>query len=303
MSMGVLEGALTYANLLALLALGLTLTYITTGVPNFAHGSFAVIGSYLAYTLYVGLGLNPYLALIPAPITGGLFGIAVYLLTLKPLIRKGASVDMLMMATLAVDIILYGLLGAYSDVISSAFKRNASKFVFTNADFAVSGIPGRLVVSSLLVVATLVALYILLYRTKFGTALRASMENPALAEAMGIDVERTRLFSWFLAAALAGMVGAVLPFLQETVPGTGGFIIVSVFAASIVGGLKNISGGLIGGYIIGLSESLVTFGLSDVLGTGILVYGKVVSLMIMIAVLLLMPEGMTGTKVWRRLMR
>ncbi|WP_297507083.1 branched-chain amino acid ABC transporter permease [Thermococcus sp.] len=299
--MGVFEGALTYANLLALLALGLTLTYITTAVPNFAHGSFAVIGSYLAYTLLVAYGLNPYLAVIPAFIVGGLVGTAVYLLTIRPLIRKGASVDMLMMATLAIDIILYGFLGAYSDFLSDAFKRNASKFVFTDIDFTMGSIPGRVVTSTALVLATLIGLYVLLYKTKFGIALRASMENPALAEAMGIDVETTRLFSWFLAAAVAGMVGAVLPFLQETVPGTGGFIIVSVFAASIVGGLRNIAGGLIGGYIIGFSESLVTYGLSDIAGTGVLVYGKVVSLLIMVVVLLLLPEGITGTKLWRRL--
>ncbi len=299
--MGVFEGALTYANLLALLALGLTLTYITTAVPNFAHGSFAVVGSYLAYTLLVAYGLNPYLAVVPAFIVGGLVGTAVYLLTIRPLIRKGASVDMLMMATLAIDIILYGSLGAYSDFLSNAFKRNASKFVFTDIDFTVGSVPGRVVISTALVLATLIGLYVLLYKTKFGIALRASMENPALAEAMGIDVETTRLFSWFLAAAVAGMVGAVLPFLQETVPGTGGFIIVSVFAASIVGGLRNIVGGLIGGYIIGFSESLVTYGLSDIAGTGVLVYGKVVSLLIMVAVLLLLPEGITGTKLWRRL--
>ncbi|MBP1911980.1 branched-chain amino acid ABC transporter permease [Thermococcus stetteri] len=300
--MGVIDGAITYANLLALLALGLTLTYITTAVPNFAHGSFAVIGSYLAYTLLVAWGINPYIAVVPAFIIGGLFGTAVYLLTIRPLIKKGASVDMLMMATLAIDIILYGSLGAYSDYLSGLFKRNASKFVFTNIDFTIGNVPGRLVMSTLLVLGTLLGLYILLYKTKFGIALRASMENPALAEAMGIDVEMTRLFSWFLAAAVAGMVGAVLPFLQETVPGTGGFIIVSVFAASIVGGLRNIAGGLIGGYIIGLSESLVTYGLSDVLGTGVLVYSKVVSLLIMVVVLLVLPEGITGTKLWRRLM-
>ncbi|WP_456367767.1 branched-chain amino acid ABC transporter permease [Thermococcus sp.] len=299
--MGVLEGALTYANLLALLALGLTLTYITTAVPNFAHGSFAVIGSYLAYTLLVVYGISPYLAIVPAFIIGGLVGTAVYMLTIKPLIRRGASVDMLMMATLAIDIILYGFLGAYSDSLSKELKRNASKFVFTNIDFTIGNLQGRLLISTALVLGTLIGLYVLLYKTKFGIALRASMENPALAEAMGIDVETTRLFSWFLAAAVAGMVGAVLPFLQETVPGTGGFIIVSVFAASIVGGLRNIAGGLIGGYIIGFSESLVTYGLSNIAGTGVLVYSKVVSLLIMVAVLLLLPEGITGTKLWRRL--
>ncbi|AEF96125.1 branched-chain amino acid ABC transporter permease [Methanotorris igneus] len=299
--MAVVEGAITYANLMVLLSLGLTLTYITTGVPNFAQGSFAVVGAYFALMLFRLAGIHPYYAIPLAFIIGGIVGIVTYACILKPLIKKNASVEMLMIATLAWDLILFGVVGAFAETLGSITKKTETQFIFTNLDFDVFGLSGRLVISSLLIVLTLLGLYMLLYKTKFGIALRASMENPSLAEAMGVNVENTRLFSWFLSGALAGMAGAVLPFMQVIVPATGGFIIVSIFAASIVGGLQHIAGALIGGYIVGISESLVTYGLSSIFGTGVLVYSKVVSLVMMIFTLLFAPGGITGTKLWEKL--
>jgi len=298
--MGVIEGALIYANLLTLLALGLTLTYITTGVPNFAQGSFAVFGSYISLTLFYLFRIHPYISLPFVFLLGSLLGLVTYLLILKPLIEKGASVVVLMIATLAWDLILLGLIGAYSEWLAEITQKPCTKFIFTYLDFNIFGIPAILIVSSLAILIILVALLILLYKTKFGIALRASMENPELAEIMGVNVEYTRLFSWLLSGSLAAVAGCLLPFKQEIFPATGSAIIVSIFAASIVGGLSNIYGALLGGYIVGLSESLVTYYLSIIFGTGVLVYSKVVSLIILIATLLLAPKGLVGIR-WRNL--
>jgi branched-chain amino acid transport system permease protein len=143
-------------------------------------------------------------------------------------------------------------------------------------------------------------LYLLLYKTKFGVAMRASMENPALAEIMGVNVENTRLASWILSGALAAVAGVLLPFRQEIVPMTGGIIIVSIFASSIVGGLGSIFGALVGGYIVGMSESFVTFQLSSIFGPGILVYSRVISLIVLVITLILAPKGLMSIK-WRRI--
>lgn len=299
--MGVIEGTIVWSNIIVLLALGLTMTYITTAVPNFAQASFAVVGSYIALTLLRFIGLDPYLSIPLTFIIGGLIGVSTYYIALKPLIKRKASIEMLMIATLAWDLILFGIIGAYSEILGSLTKRTETLFVFTNLDFEVYGLPGRLIVSTMLVLLTIIGLYLLLYKTKFGIALRASMENPSLAEAMGINVENTRLFSWFISGSLACMAGSILPYLQEIVPQTGYFLIVSIFAASIVGGLYHIAGALIGGYIIGVSESLFTYLLSMLFGPGVLVYGKVISLIIMIIAILIIPRGVTGTDLWRRL--
>lgn len=297
--MTVLEGAVVYSNLIALLSIGLTITYITTGVPNFAQGSFAIAGSYTALTLFSLFGLHPYYAIPLALIPGGLLGVSVYLLILKPLLRREASTVTLMIATLALDFILLGLFGAYSDYLEGMTEISAKKFIFTPYDFELSHVSAVLLFSSMVMVVLLICLFLLLYRTKFGIALRASMENSALAEVMGVNVEHTRIFSWFLSGSLASIAGCFLPFRQEIVPLTGSLIIVSIFAASIVGGLTSVYGALLGGYVIGFSESFITFQISTLVGPGVLVYGRVISLAILIATLVIAHEGLAGVvKKW-----
>jgi|TARA_B100000315_G_C14592061_1_gene596459 branched-chain amino acid transport system permease protein len=297
--MAVLEGAIVYSNLLVLLGIGLIITYITTGVPNFAQGSMAIFGSYISLTLWLTYGINPYFSLPISFLFGGTLGILIYLIFLKPLIRKEAKVVTLMIATLAIDIIFLGILGSYAETLRTIIKKSTKKFIFTPLDFDFLQFDGILIVSSLIIVTIFSTLFYLLHKTKFGIAMRASMENPSLAEIMGVNVEYTRIFSWFLSGSLAALAGSLLPFRQEIVPLTGTVIIVSIFAASIVGGLGSIYGALAGGYIIGISESLITFYLSKFFGPGILVYGKVISLTILVTTLILAPTGIVGLKIWR----
>ncbi|MCW7076309.1 MAG: branched-chain amino acid ABC transporter permease [Candidatus Syntrophoarchaeum sp.] len=298
----VIEGAVVYSNLLALLAIGLTLTYITTGVANFAQGSFAVFGSYVTLSLLRLFDVHPYYALPIAFTAGGLLGVGAYILILRPLIKRGAASVILMIATLALDLVLLGIIGAYAGFLGNISGKGATKFIFTPFDSEILGISGIFLISILVIILLIAVLLFLLYRTNFGIALRASMENPSLAVIMGVNLEYTRLFSWFLSGSLATLAGSLLPFRQEIVPSTGAIIIVSIFAASIVGGLSNIYGALIGGYVIGLSESLVTYELSTILGSGVLLYGKVISLVILCLVLILAPQGLAGVR-WRRVLR
>jgi len=289
----IVEGAIIYSNLLVLLALGLALTYITTGVPNFAQGSFAIVGSYLALTISNFSAINPYFTLPFLFVGGGILGAFCYTL-LRPLIKRKASIDILMIATLAIDLILLGVIGAYSDILSKIIGFTQAKFVFSQYDFYLLGFKGIFFMSLFVTLFLLFSLFFLLYKTKFGTAMRAAMENPALAVTVGIDISKTRLISWILSGGLAAVAGGLLPFMQEIVPLTGSYILVSIFAASIVGGLSNITGALLGGYVIGFSESIVTYYLTFIFGSSFLVYGKVVSLIIMIITLLLAPKGLVS---------
>ena len=300
--MTLIEGALVYSNIIVLLSLGLTITYITTSVPNFAQGTFAIFGSYVALTLLYLFNLHPYLSLPVCLVFGGLLGVVTYLVVLKPLIGRGANVVTLMIATLAWDIFLLGFIGAYSDYLQSVTKKDTQNFVFTTLDFKVLNLEGRLLVSSLVIVLTILTLTTLLYKTKLGIALRASMENPSLAEIMGINVEYTRIFSWFLSGSLAGLAGAILPFKQQIFPSTGDVIIVTIFASSIVGGLSSLLGAVLGGYIVGLSESLLSYTFSLYFGPAILSYSKVIPLSILIATLLISPKGLVSVR-WRRLLK
>ena len=298
--MAVIEGAITYANLLTLLAISLTLTYITTSVPNFAQGSFAVFSSYIAYVIYKLFKVSPYLTAPFGIIFGGFIGVVTYVVILRPLIKREASILILMIATLAWDLMLLGFIGIFSESASKIVGSYVAKFIFPYyVDYKLFGIQGILFSSTIATALALLILMFLLYKTKFGIAMRASMENPSLAQIMGVDVEKTRLFSWFLSGAFSGLAGVLLPFKQEIVQATGQIIIVSIFAASIVGGLAYLHGAILGGYLIGISESLVTFWLSKFFGTSILVYSKAVSLVILVVVLLFIPKGLVSVN-WRR---
>ena len=88
--MAVFEGAVVYSNLLVLLSIGLTITYITTGVPNFAQGGMAVFGSYLSLTMSIFWGIHPYYSIPLSFILGGIVGIGIYALVIRPMIRKEA---------------------------------------------------------------------------------------------------------------------------------------------------------------------------------------------------------------------
>jgi branched-chain amino acid transport system permease protein len=259
----------------------------------------AVIGSYFSLTLWLVFGLHPYYSLLLSFFFGGTIGVGIYSLVLRPLIKKEATVVTLMIVTLAVDVILIGIFGAYSETFNSITHKAMTRFIFTPLDFELFGMEAVLMISSFTILLFLLGLFLLFYRTKFGVALRASMENPSLAEIMGVNVEHTRLFSWFLSGSLAAVAGSMLPFRQEIVPLAGTTIIVSIFAASVIGGLRSINGSLAGGYIIGISESLVTFYLSKIFGSGILVYSKMVSLVLLVTILIIAPMGIAGLSIWR----
>lgn len=151
------------------------------------------------------------------------------------------------------------------------------------------------VVSLTMAMSILVALHLFLVKTKFGIALRATVENPQLADLGGINSDRVYLTSWIVGGGLASLGGAVVAFTSGIAgPELGWTVIVPMFAASIVGGLYSIYGGILGGYVVGLAEYLVINALSLSLGGWILAYRPIIPLAIMVVVLLFAPQGIAG---------
>ncbi len=265
-----LISAEVYASLFALMAMGLTLTYLTTKVPNFAYGDMVLLGVYSSYAVVKIYHSNPYVGTAIGFVVAGLVSVAVYLLVLRPLARRGASIVSLMIATFGVDIGFAGIFGIYTDYLSNTYVFNDTKAFYTlGPDFEVAGYPGIDFAAPLAVAAVVLIIYLLLTRTRFGVAMRASIENPPLARVLGINVDRVYTASWFLAGGLAGFAGGFLtldlPFLSVN---TGNDLIVGIFAASVLGGLTSIFGSAVGGIIIGGSEILMTIWLGSGFGYG-----------------------------------
>jgi branched-chain amino acid transport system permease protein len=294
--------AIIYSSLLVLLSLGLTLTYLTTKVPNFAHGTFAAAGAYVTLTVSQVWNANVYHHLYLAFIIGGIIALAQYFIVLRPLMRRGTSIVGLMITTLAIDIILFAVLNIYADYLATGLGISSRKFYLRAYDIRIAGQEGLLIVAPTLAAVIVTLLHLALTRTKFGVAMRAAIEDPSLASVVGINVNLIYAISWFLAGGLAGLSGGLLPLRLQSSPDIGWLLIVSIFAASIVGGLYNVYGAVLGGYLIGLAEILLTTGLAFWIGMWVLPYRPLIPLIAMAITLLLIPQGLLGAD-WLGMLR
>jgi len=302
--------AIIYGSLVSMMCVGLTLTYLTTKVPNFAHADFVVTGIYASSLVFIlGDVGSPYYGIPLAFLAGSVAAVVVYLLVLKPMTKRGSSVVSLMVATLAVDIVFTGLVGVFIDYVSRVDGRvlqNKGYTLYTLYQLSTDE-NTLLVVAPAVLILSVAGIYLLLTRTRFGVAMRAAIENPNLARTLGIDVDRVSLFSWFLAGGFAGLAGGLYAVGFATPQNFPTLLIVDIFAGSVLGGLGSIYGALIGGFIIGASETYLTTALStlvgDIYGPGvgsqIVQFEKGIPLAMMIIVLLITPQGIVAIR-WRR---
>nr|BAJ49652.1 branched-chain amino acid ABC transporter permease [Candidatus Caldarchaeum subterraneum] len=295
----VIRDAVIFASMLSLLTLGLTLNYLTTKVPNFSHGSFASIGMMTMLTMTSAFNQPAYLSLLPAFLLGGLAALALYLLVLRPLISRDASLVSQMIATIAFELILIAVLNIYADYFTQTFKVQSRGFLIRKFDVRIFGEPGVFIIAPALAVSTVIFLYLLLNKTRFGIGLRAAIENPSLAGTLGINVKRAYTFSWFLAGGLGGVAGSLLALWFQGSPNYGSELLISIFAAAIVGGLQNIYGAVAGGYLLGFVEILGTRQLGLTLGPWITVYRPLIPITAMAITLLFLPQGLVSLRLRR----
>jgi branched-chain amino acid transport system permease protein len=282
------------------MALGVTMLYRTTKVANFAHASFVTVGAYVTYTLSIALSPNPYVGLPVAFFLLGVLGLLLFYAVLEPMRRRNSSTVMLMIATLAFDILMLGVTNIHADYLSNVYVLPSRNVLLSGSDFDFMGQPGVLFVALGALFLCSAALYLVLNFTTLGTALRASMENPSLAEAIGINVSMMLAVSWFIAGGLAGIAGALIPLWTLINPNVGTILLASMFCASIVGGLDQIYGAVLGGFLLGLVDVVGTSVLASFIGAWVAFYEPVIPLLVLSATLIIAPRGLAGLRVRRR---
>jgi branched-chain amino acid transport system permease protein len=272
-----------FGMVIAVAAVGLTLIYATTGIANLAHGELVTFGALVAWYLN-DVGLPLVVAGVLAALAGAAFGASLDVALWRPLRRRRTE-------PITVMVISIGL---------SLFLRNVYLLVFAGgqrpfADFAIQEpwslgidvLPKDLVV---LVVAlgVLAGTGLFLRRSRSGTALRAVGDTPELAEATGIDVERTFRHGWALSAGLAA-VGGVMVGVGDSVQWDLGLrLVLLMFAAVVLGGLGNVWGAVVGGIVIGVAAELSTYWIATDFKT-------LVALVLLVGCLLVRPQGILGS--------
>ncbi len=298
----IFSDAIIFASLLALLSIGLTLTYLTTRVPNFAHASFATIGVYIALVTTRVWDSTPYIAIPIAFVISGVVAVALYTFILKPLIRKGASQAIQMVATLAFDLIVIALLNIFADYIVKTYQVTSREFTLRSYDVEFMGLPLIVFAAPITIAVLAITLHIVLKKTKFGIAMRAATENSDLSGIVGINVKLIFGVAWLLGGGIAGIAGALMSLWFQGDPSLGPQLIPSVFAASIVGGFFSIYGAIAGGLLVGLTEVLGTRFLAGEFGSWLIAYRPLIPLVFIVVTLLLAPRGLAGIN-WSRLRR
>lgn len=275
-----LFNGIAVGSILALAAIGLTLTYGILNLSNFAHGDFMTLGAYLTW-LANDSGLNIWLAMIVGAL-GTIIAmlIAEYLLW-KPMRDRRANATTLIIISIGLALFVRnGILLLYGGSNQLYLLPVVRALEFGDLRIAYY----RLVVV-ILAIAAIIALHLILQNTKIGKAMRAVADNIDLARVSGINVERVVLWTWIITGTLTAFAGGMYGLIAAVRPTMGWFLILPMFASVILGGIGNPYGAIVGALIIGIAQELSV----PLLGSE---YKLGVALAIMILILLVRPQGL-----------
>lgn len=321
----VLVPATAYGAQLALGALGVTLIYGILRFSNFAHGDTMAFGT-MAVILTTwglqsaGIGFGPLpTALLALPV--GIAACALLMLGTDRVIyrfyrRKKAAPVIFVIASLGVMFVYNGIVRFIIGVDDQSFSDGA-RFLISAGDFKkMTGLDEGLAIKTTQVITVVVALVVMvalfwfLNRTRTGKSMRAYSDNEDLALLSGIDPERVVTYTWLIVAALATIAGTLYGLDKSFKPFTYFQLLLPIFAAAIVGGLGSPVGAIAGGFVIAFAEVTITYPLKKVLGYALpdslepdgLVqllstdYKFAVSFVILVIVLLFRPTGLFAGK-------
>jgi len=289
-----LQNAIVFANVISLMAISATLALSKTNVPNFAVATFGTIGIYVSFTYIKFFGIGLYPSLFFCFIFGGITGIIAYQAIIKPLRKRGATREEIMIATLGLDILLIALLNIYADYLTRTFKVMARDFTLSAYDFTIIGLSGVFVVSTLFLAAVLIALHLIFTKTNIGIALKAMGEDQSLAECQGVNTDLLCIITWFIVGALPATAGVFFSVNWISNPTISLFVVVSVFASCVLGGFSTIYDAALGSYIIAMTQVLLVPYIATIIGPWILPYGFLVALLIMVLTIIIFPQGLYG---------
>ncbi|MBG1258080.1 branched-chain amino acid ABC transporter permease [Nostoc commune] len=267
-------------SIIALAAVGLTLTYGILRLSNFAHGDFLTLGAYLTW-LINSIGVNIWLSMI----LGAAGTVAAMLLSEKLLWSKMRSIRATSTTLIIISIGLALFLRNGIIFIWGGKNQNYDLPVTPALDIFGLKVPqNQLLVLGLAVLAIL-ALHYLLQNTKIGKAMRAVADDLDLARVSGINVDRVIFWTWLIAGTLTSLGGSMYGLITAVRPNMGWFLILPLFASVILGGIGNPYGAIAAAFIIGIVQEISTPWLGSQ-------YKQGVALLIMILVLLIRPKGL-----------
>jgi branched-chain amino acid transport system permease protein len=280
---GVILGILT-GGVYALMASGQTLIFGIMKVVNLAQGAMVIMAAFLSYQLFTSFGVDPFVAIpITTVIMFGL-GVGIELFFLRPLRREDKS-ELSLLVTFAIALLIEGVL---SVTWGTTFRSiNAS---YANSSWTLWGYQITIVRfwAFMLSLVALGLLFWLLNRTRFGRAVRATVQNPESARLLGVEAQRVSALGFGLGAATAAAAGSVYGLLYPFYPGSHYDLISRLLSIVVLGGLGSVGGAVVAGVIVSTSSAIVASTISPA-------WSEMTFFVVLILVLLIRPQGLFGS--------
>jgi branched-chain amino acid transport system permease protein len=278
----VLTNGILLGGLYAVVALGLALVWGVLDIINLAHGAFIMLGGYLAYYLFTGLGLDPFASL---PLVMAAMFVVGYLIQwglLNFLVR--APMFNMLLVTFGIDVVLTYL----AQLLFSADLRTIRPaYAGSNFQFLGVTIPWANLMAFVVAMLLTGLLALFLKRQRWGRAIRATAQNLDAARLHGVPPRFAYALTFGIGAALAGGAGTLYGVVAQLTPYVGVPLTAKSFAIAIIGGLDNPLGVIVGGLVLGLAEAFGSLWLGPT-------YRDAVSLGLLVLVLIVRPTGILG---------
>lgn len=275
---------LSSGSIYALGAIGLSLVYGILKLVNFAHGDFMTLGGYVAFAVNVSAGLPLVVAFLAALVAVAVLGLALELTVWSPMRRKGAGVMQLMLLSIGLAFVVRNLILFYWSGANRSLDVDQFQSWNPFGDVVITRIQVIVIVTAGVV---LVAVALMLKLTLVGKCMRALSDSFDLAEVSGVNTRRIVLYTWILAGSLAGLAGVLAAIYTTLTPNTGFVVLLSIFAAVVLGGIGNAYGALVGGLVLGLAQEWSTIFIRPT-------YKEAIGFLVLILVLLIRPQGIFG---------
>ncbi|MFM7347131.1 MAG: branched-chain amino acid ABC transporter permease, partial [Tagaea sp.] len=275
------QGTLT-GLVYGLMALGLSVIFGVVRLVNFAHGEFAVVAMYLAFVFFAGWGVDPLLAM--APIALGFFGLG-YLLqrhAIDPFVGRPEHEQFILLVGLAI-VMVNGMLMVFGPDLRHANL----PYGFDSYLVGPVLIDKVRVYAAAAAIAVSAALFAFFRFSRTGTAIRACADNLVGAAVVGLDVKHLYALTFGIGMACVGAAGALMIVLADATPMLAPAFTLLAFTIVIVGGMGSMTGALVAGVVIGVSEAFASFLLAPSMKS-------MFSFGLLIAVLLFRPQGLMG---------
>lgn len=268
----------------ALGAIGLTLVYGILQLTNFAHGDMLTLGAYVAYAFNVSMGMPFVVAMLISILLVAIFAVLTELVMFGPMRRRKAGSLQLILTTIGLAFLLRNTIQFFAGTAQKKLDVNVTETI----DFIGLSIGRTQLIVVVVGFVVLLAVAAMLRYTSLGRQMRALADNFDLAETTGIDTRRIVILTWALAGGLAALAGVlVAASIGSFTPNTGFVLLLSLFAAVVLGGIGNAFGALAGGLVIGITQEWSTLVVASE-------WKVAISFLVLIIVLIIRPQGIFG---------